>query len=129
MNKSKRKSITSAILKYVLVIVVLYFVYIQLEKNWEDLILKEWKIDFLFLVFSILTHLLTLLLLSYIWCILIKSFGHDIKIRHGFKVAYISNLGRYIPGKIWQVFGMVYVAKKLGLKVYSERGGVAGLAG
>jgi hypothetical protein len=49
------------------------------------------------------------------WCIIIKAFGHDVPHRYGFKVSYIANFGRYLPGKIWSVLGMVYLLDKIGI--------------
>jgi len=70
----------------------------------------------LFILLSIVAHLGTLALLSSVWCLLISGFGYQVSLAHGFKIAYIANLGRYIPGKIWQVFGMVYYAKQAGVR-------------
>jgi len=45
-----------------------------------------------------------------------ESYGHRVSLKHAFKIAYLLNLGRYIPGKIWPVFGMAYLAKKIGIE-------------
>jgi hypothetical protein len=43
------------------------------------------------------------------------SLGREVSNAKAFKIAYLANLGRYIPGKIWQMFGMIYLAKKEGI--------------
>lgn len=44
-----------------------------------------------------------------------QAFGFNVPLKYGFKVSYITNLGRYIPGKIWPVFGMIYLLKKINI--------------
>jgi hypothetical protein len=46
---------------------------------------------------------------------LISGFGHRLSVPAAFRIFYLSNLGRYIPGKIWQLFGILYLAKKKGI--------------
>lgn len=112
-SDKKDKKLLLIFLKVILVIVVFYFVYIQFSKYWTESISYDWSIDFYLLFLSILLHLLTFILFSYVWSVLIKAFGFKVKLKHAFKIGYITNLGRYIPGKIWPVMGMSYLAKQL----------------
>jgi uncharacterized membrane protein YbhN (UPF0104 family) len=90
-----------------------YFVARQLVDNWSQVVGYHWSINYFLLLASIGLHLVTFALFAQVWCMLMHGFGFAVPFRYGFKVAYIANLGRYIPGRIWPVFGMVYVAKKL----------------
>ncbi|MFH2048215.1 MAG: lysylphosphatidylglycerol synthase transmembrane domain-containing protein [bacterium] len=100
-------------IKILLVAIVLYVVYLKLSENWAGVVNYSWTLNIPLLLLSVLMHLLTFLLFSRVWCILIKAFGYDVSLKHAFKISYITNLGRYIPGKIWPVFGMMYYAKKI----------------
>lgn len=100
-------------IKVTLTLVVLYFVGVQLTQNWQSVIQYPWRINIALLIASLVLHLVTFLLFSWVWCQLMQGFGYQVPLRHGFKVAYIANLGRYIPGRIWPVFGMMYVAKQI----------------
>ncbi|MEW6411334.1 MAG: lysylphosphatidylglycerol synthase transmembrane domain-containing protein [Candidatus Zixiibacteriota bacterium] len=104
------------VLKYILIIIVVYFAGKKLVTSWNEVITYDWVLNPYLLVLAILTHLLTFLLLAQVWCFLISGFGYRINLRTAFKISYIANLGRYIPGKVWQVFGMVYLAKKVNIK-------------
>lgn len=112
MNPSVKKTI-SFVIKAVLTLVVVYFVAVQLIDNWQAVREFQWHLNFFLLIASILLHLITFLLFSWVWCKLMLGFGYQVPLRHGFKVAYIANLGRYVPGRIWPVFGMTYVAKQI----------------
>jgi hypothetical protein len=50
-----------------------------------------------------------------IWRFLLRSFGVRVTYSHTVQLWSFSNLGRYLPGKVWQVVGMVTVAQDLGL--------------
>jgi hypothetical protein len=113
VNKPTLKQAVSFSIKAVLTLVILYFVGAQLAQNWQSVVQYDWKLDFLLLFVSLILHLVTFILLSWVWCQLMQGFGYQVPLKHGFKVAYIANLGRYIPGRIWPVFGMMYVAKQI----------------
>lgn len=110
-----RRLFTIAI-KTGLTLVVLYFVGRQLAQHWQEIKTFEWQIDPLPLILSIGLGLLALLVFALCWRGVIISFGHDVSVARSFKIAYLSNLGRYVPGKVWQVFGMLYLARKEGVQ-------------
>ncbi|UCE24383.1 MAG: flippase-like domain-containing protein [Candidatus Zixiibacteriota bacterium] len=110
--RSGRKSPIITVGKYLLIIVVVYFVAEKLVDNWQEVVNYNWSINWLLLILSVMAHILTFALLAGVWCLLISGFGYRVSLVHAFKISYIANLGRYIPGKIWPVFGMVYLAKK-----------------
>lgn len=114
-QSSKNRSIWIKLIKLAVVVLIIYFAYRHLDKNWQDVIAYDWSLNIWLLLLSVVLHLLTLVLLSYIWCFLIQAFGFRVRLIHAFKIAYITNLGRYVPGKILPVLGMSYYAKKLGI--------------
>jgi len=113
---------TKNILKLTVAAVVLYFIAIKFIENWSEVRSFEWRLDYFQVIISIALHLVTFLLFSKVWCWLMRSYGHTVAVKHAFKIAYLLNLGRYVPGKIWPVFGMAYLAKRIGI---SERESVS----
>ena len=107
------KKLLKQLLKLALVLIVLYFVYRQLKGPWADVVAYDWSIHYGMLLLSVVLHLITFVLFSQVWCILIGAFGFKVRLLYAFKISYIANLGRYIPGKIWPVMGMSYLAKQL----------------
>lgn len=110
------------IIKVALTALVFYFVASKFIANWSQIETYSWRLNYLQLIASVALHLLTFLLLSEVWCWLMRSYGHRVKVKHAFKIAYLLNLGRYVPGKIWPVFGMAYLARRIGI---SERESVS----
>ncbi len=114
-NTTARKIIVTLI-KFGLAAIVIYFAAKQVAANWDKVVNFDWTLNFWYLGISLVGHVVTLALFSGVWCLLIDGFGYRVPLKYGFKIAYLTNLGRYIPGKIWQVFGMVYMARQVKIK-------------
>jgi uncharacterized membrane protein YbhN (UPF0104 family) len=112
-QKSLVRSFLITAIKFVLAATVIYFAGRQLVSHWAEVSQHHWTINPLLIILSVVFHLITFAVLSKMWCLLMKAFGFNVPLKHGFKIAYIASLGRYIPGKIWQVFGMVYLLKQI----------------
>lgn len=94
---------------------ILYFVVRQVAHNWEAISAHDWQINWLLLIVSIAVGILTFFVLSSVWRVIINGFGHRLGAGEAFRIFYLSNLGRYIPGKVWQLFGVLYLAGKRGV--------------
>lgn len=101
------------LIKFLLTLLVVYFAGREIAGNWQEVVNYQWQINWWLILLSVALHLFAFAFFSQDWCWLMRGFGHTVPLRHGFKIAYIANLGRYIPGRIWPIFGMVYVAKQM----------------
>jgi hypothetical protein len=43
--------------------------------------------------------------------------GYFLKFKKAFKIFFYSSMGKYVPGKVWSVLGMVYMCEKEGISV------------
>jgi glycosyltransferase 2 family protein len=102
---------------------ILYFVLRQVADNWDAITAHDWQVDWLLLAASILVGILTFFALSSVWRVIINGFGHRLDAPAAFRIFYLSNLGRYIPGKVWQLFGVLYLAGRRGIP--PEQAGVS----
>jgi uncharacterized membrane protein YbhN (UPF0104 family) len=102
-------------IKYTLTVVVLYFVVRQVAGQWRQVEDFEWRLQVVPLLLSFAFALLAFFIFALCWRAIIAGFGHRVSPGKSFKISYLSNLGRYIPGKVWQVFGMLYLARKEGV--------------
>lgn len=55
------------------------------------------------------------LLFAGLWKSVASDLGADVRFGHTVQLWAFSNLGRYLPGKVWQVVGLVVVARDLGV--------------
>lgn len=115
-RQRRTRQVAFKVLKYCLAAVAVYFAGAQVAGHWTEMASYEWQLNFGWLALSVIGHILTFVLFSKVWCILISGFGYQVPLKYGFKIGYIANLGRYIPGKIWPVFGMTYLAKQIGIR-------------
>ena len=103
------------IAKLVLTGVVLYFLGRQVSGFWDEVKNYDWSPDWLTLVISILFVQGGPILFAESWRKIISSFGFPLSLAQAFKITYLSNLGRYIPGKVWQIFGLIYLTGRAGI--------------
>lgn len=112
-TKSSPKKLLSGFIKLTLAGVIIYFAGRQLVNNWAEVSQYDWTVNPWLIFLSVVLHIVTFGILSKMWCLLINAFGYNVSHKYGFKISYISNLGRYIPGKVWPVFGMIYLLDKI----------------
>lgn len=111
------KTLFKEVLKYSLAIIIIYFAGRQLAIGWNEVKLYNWEISISVIACSVVLHIITFILFSKAWCVLIRAFGFNVSLKHGFKIAYIANLGRYIPGKVWPVLGIAYYLRKININL------------
>ncbi len=114
-NRKFKSRILIRILQILLIAVLFYFIGSRIISNWSEISGYEWHINYALLALSLLVMLLALGVMSSVLEKIIAFFGKHISYPKAFKIAYLSQLGRYIPGKIWQVPAMVYLAGKEGV--------------
>lgn len=109
------KKIIWRIVQVILIGLIFYFLGKQVVENWGKVTAYHWHIRYPELIFSTALCVFTFFIMSSVWRLIILSLGKSISYRKAFKISYIANLGRYIPGKIWQVLGMVVLARREGI--------------
>ena len=109
------RKILSITLRSLLIAIILYFLYRQMSAHWDEIGAYSWTVDFIWFIPSILAGLVTFVIMASAWRSIIASFGHRLRLRDAFRIIYLSDLGRYIPGKVWQLFGVLYLARQKGV--------------
>ncbi|MDD4052128.1 MAG: lysylphosphatidylglycerol synthase transmembrane domain-containing protein [candidate division Zixibacteria bacterium] len=109
------KKLLWRITQVVLIGLIFYFLGRQLVDNWSKVTAYQWQINYPLLIAGTCLCVFTFFIMSSVWRLIILSLGKRIGRAKAFKISYIANLGRYIPGKIWQMFGMIMLAKKEGI--------------
>ncbi len=116
MPERDLKKVLISIIKWLLIALVLYFIFRQIVGQWDVVKNYEWRINWGLFVLSIIVLQIGLFFKSYLWSQVLKCFDVSIPPMRAFRVAYLSNLGRYVPGKIVQFVGIMYLAKKEGVR-------------
>jgi len=114
MNDRTKKILFRAA-QVVILGLIFYFLGERLFSHWQQVITYEWRINVVYLVAAVASVIFTFFVFSSVWKIIVLSLNKRVGYAKSFKIAYLANLGRYIPGKVWQMFGMIYLAKKEGV--------------
>lgn len=93
-------------------VVIFIFLGRLLIEQWAALEDYSWDLDITNLLYSFIFLALTLLFAIVLWLRLLRQFGCTLSFSEAFKIFYLSNMGRYIPGKVWQFVGMYYMLEK-----------------
>ena len=81
----------------------------------------EWRPNLLLLAVSCLVLLLGYLFSAWLWGRIVRDLGGPtLSAWTAMRLFMVANLGRYVPGKVWQIAGLAYLAKGEGVS-----GGVA----
>jgi hypothetical protein len=82
----------------------------------ESLDLSRWRIRWAWLFLSSVLLLLAYLYLASLWGLMVRDLGGPpLGVVESLRVWFTANLGRYLPGKVWQVAGLAYLAGREGV--------------
>lgn len=105
------------LLKFLVVLVILCFFIRYIYTHWTSLSQYQWRFDYKLLFSSLILVIANYIFLIQIWRRLIFRMGYFLKFKKAFKIFFYSSMGKYVPGKVWSVLGMVYMCEKEGISV------------
>ena len=111
--KAKKLLIKSA--QVLIILVIFYFLIKNLISNWNQVKDFDWKFDYALLIISFVLQMMALFWLVKIWQRMLRHTGSSVSYLKLFKVWFFTNLGKYLPGKVWQFLGMIYMLEKEGV--------------
>ncbi len=100
---------------YVVLLAVLAFLGRVIYANWETVRQYEWTFDYPWLAISIFASLGATSLYIWQWQATFISLGVKIPYSTVFRIWFLANLGRYVPGKMWQFIGWFYLCEQEGV--------------
>ncbi len=110
------KKITLNIIKTILFITVIWFIFNNVYSNLDRIKAVSYtNYDPKYLFFSVVMIFVALIYPVFVWKYLISILGESIKTPAAMRIWFLSNLGRYIPGKVFQVAGLIYLSAREGI--------------
>lgn len=95
--------------------VILAFLVRSVAANWEQVGAFDWRIDPWYGIGAVLCFLGAYAMLPFIWRRVLRALGHDLGSGDAWDIYFMGNLGRYVPGKVWVILGVSYLAGKRGV--------------
>jgi glycosyltransferase 2 family protein len=104
--------------------VVVGFLARTLGRHWDEFRALELPLhlDASWLGLSAAIVLLTYAVLVAAWSIVIAGWGERLAYRRAVGIWTLSNLGRYVPGKIWSIAGLALLAQREGVSGWAAVG-------
>jgi uncharacterized membrane protein YbhN (UPF0104 family) len=125
-NKSDRQNIYRLI-RSIFFLFSFIFIIFLLVRNLNKVDLRAIKINYHYLLISLLLLIAFYVFSGLIYYYIVKKFGFKLPIIKVLKIRILSDFGRYIPGKVWFLGGRIYFFGKEGedkmkvlLSVYIE---------
>lgn len=103
------------LLQAAVVTAIIVFLVRSVAVNWDKVREFDWSFDPGFLTLSVALFILSYAMLPWIWARVLKATGYPIRYGLAWNIYFYSNLAKYIPGKIWTILGVSYVAGKYGI--------------
>ena len=105
---NKPKKIFQFIYVLLVIIALIYF----FVKAYIDLKDQTFSIDYIFLIISFILYICAFIIMVAGWSVITKKVGVNISLKKTWKYWVYSQMGKYIPGKIWMVTSRAYMYKK-----------------
>ena len=103
------------VLQYLALAVIALFLGWALYGNWEEVRAYQWSFDYPLLALSVAVMLASLSLYAWQWRVSLRCLGASVGFIKVLRTYFIGNLGRYIPGKVWQFLGWFYLFEREGV--------------
>lgn len=109
------KKIAELIVKIFVILVIFYFLGTALYRNWSQIDFKQLHFNVPLLIVSMFFLSGFYLMFAFGWKLILKELGVSLPFLKGLKIIFYSQLGKYLPGKIWAWAGRIYFCKQLGI--------------
>ncbi len=102
-------------------LLVAAFVARSLSRNWAEFesLHFDLRLDLRWLGLSVLAVVLTSAIQIESWRRILAGWSQTLGYADAARIWFLANVGRYIPGKVWSVAGMVVLAQRRGVAAWS----------
>lgn len=113
--KNHRKSLVRKIISIIVVAAIFYFLLGNLFANYQKLSEHRFEIVYSRLIISFVLLLFVFLFNPLAWMRILNEMKEEMDFQKAFSIFYVSQLGKYVPGKVWTYIGQVYLAEREGI--------------
>ncbi len=103
------------VFQVIIIGIVFFFLARILYRDWNKISTYDWDVNYYLLVFSFILMVVNSLVISLGWNLILRLLGAVVGYRKALKIYLLTELGKYIPGKIWTMVGKVYFLEKEGV--------------
>ncbi len=101
--------------RYSISLIVIFFLIRYLWLNWSQLKTYEFTLNLWYILLSAILSFAFFIFSVYCWKKILIILGNKTSFRQSMKIKLLADLGRYVPGKVWIVFGRLSLGKRYGI--------------
>jgi uncharacterized membrane protein YbhN (UPF0104 family) len=112
------------VVRALLLLLTMSFIVVALSKQWDD-VAASWQsleIAWAWVALATAVVLATYAMLIHSWRILLSGWGGHLPYMAATRIWTIANLGRWLPGKVWSIGALGYMASKEGVSGVAAAG-------
>ena len=112
------------VIQWLLAAVVVGFAARELARQWRDVApaLQDLRFDWIRVLGSSLLVLVTYFILIEAWRATLRVWSETLPRSEAARIWFVSNLGKYVPGKVWQIAAMGAMAQRSGVSATAAIG-------
>ena len=121
---ARRKGRLALIAQWIIAAIVVGFAARELARQWQSVApaLEGLRLDWPRLLASGALVIATYLLLIEAWRATLRVWSQSLPFSAAARIWFVSNLGKYVPGKVWQIAAMGALAQKSGVSATAAIG-------
>jgi uncharacterized membrane protein YbhN (UPF0104 family) len=104
-----------AVLTFLFVVAAIGFLVVAMARQGSQLATYEWEVNPAKLIASLAILIAVLVSGVAIWGYVLAQLDYRLRFRELARIWFLSNLARYIPGKIWQFVGVAELSRSRGV--------------
>ena len=121
INKNKTRLIIGSAISVIIIVFLLKTLYINLQ----NFPITSIQFNYYNIAVSIIMLIISYVLAIFAWILLLKFLGESIKFKEALYIISISQISRFVPGKIWPIIGKTYLHNKIGIRQEKTLLGIA----
>ncbi|MBZ9577563.1 flippase-like domain-containing protein [Patescibacteria group bacterium] len=108
-----KKNIISKIISFFIVALIFYFLGRNLFLNWEQIKEHQFSLSYFYLAFSFICLGAGFISRGLVWKKIVNFLqaDNDLGYLEAIRIVAYSQLGKYLPGKVFSVVGMIYLSR------------------
>jgi uncharacterized membrane protein YbhN (UPF0104 family) len=110
-----RRGLLSRVAGIAIVLLIFGIMLRTLYLAWEEIVSYDWNLNYLALIIAFSLMLSSSAFYAYLWKLILDRLGTPLSYRKSYRIFFLSQLGRYFPGKVWSILGLVYLSQKEGV--------------
>jgi uncharacterized membrane protein YbhN (UPF0104 family) len=110
-----KRNLVSRVAGAAIVLVIFGLLLRSLYLSRDEVAAYDWHFNYPALIAAFSLMLLAAAFYAYLWKLILERLGTSLSYRKSYRIFFLSQLGRYLPGKVWGILSLVYLTQREGV--------------